>query len=132
MGVVYDVFRVLRILFPPAAKTGAAAVQDILFWLIYGLCIFFYSAAVCGGKLRLFMFLGSLAGFALYIVTIGNFITEILRRFVTAVYKIIRKVYLALFEPPVKTLKKLCQKIPLFFVGNHKNAAKKVFSEKKT
>lgn len=121
MGVVYDCFRVFRILFPPASKGGAVAVQDIIFWLIYGIGIFCYSAVICRGELRFFTFLGSLIGFTLYIVTLGNAVVGILRRTVSAFCKILRKVYSALFEPIVKIIKEFCQKVYAVFVRNHKN-----------
>lgn len=131
MGVVYDLFRVFRIIFPPAAKTAAAAVQDVIFWLIYGFALFCYSSAVCGGELRFFMLFGSLIGFTLYIVTLGNLITGILRRIASAVGKALHKVYSALFEPLVNILKDLCQKVRTVFVRNHKNNTKKVSGDKK-
>lgn len=131
MGVVYDVFRVFRILFPPAAKSKPVAVQDVLFWLIYGFCIFCYSSEVCGGSLRFFMFLGSLLGFTLYILTIGNLITGILRQIAETVRKILRTVYSLLFEPIVKLLKNLCQKVGLFFVRIYKKSKKTEGSVKK-
>ncbi len=130
LGVVYDCFRVLRILFPPAAKSAAVAVQDVLFWLIYGFGIFLYSAAVCGGSLRFFMFIGSLLGFALYILTLGDLITGLLRRLVTAVYRALRKVYSVLLEPFVNFLRKNCQKPRPVFVGSHENAENTEQSEK--
>lgn len=131
MGVVYDVFRVFRILFPPAAKSKPVAFQDVLFWLIYGFCIFCYSSEVCGGSLRFFMFFGSLMGFALYILTIGNFITGILRQIAETVRRILRKVYSLVFEPIVKLLKNLCQKVSLFFVRIYRKSKKKKRSVKK-
>lgn len=131
MGIVYDVFRVFRILFPPAAKSKPLFVQDVLFWLIYGFCMFCYSTAVCGGSLRFFMFLGSLTGFALYILTIGNLITGILRKTAETVRKILRKVYSVLFEPIVKLLKNLCQKLYLFFIQIYRKSKKTEGSAKK-
>lgn len=130
LGVVYDCFRVFRILFPPAAKAAAVAVQDVLFWLIYGFGIFLYSAAVCGGSLRFFMFIGSLLGFALYILTLGDLITGILRQLATAVYRILRKVYSVSLEPIVKFLRKNCQKLRHVFVGSYENAENVGQSEK--
>lgn len=131
LGVVYDVFRVFRILFPPAAKKTPLAVQDVLFWLIYGFCIFCYSTAVCGGSLRFFMLFGSLAGFALYILTIGNLITGVLRRTAESVRQVLRKVYSLLFEPIVKLLKNLCQKVRLFFIQIYRKSKKTERSVKK-
>ena len=121
LGVVYDCFRVFRILFPPASKSKAVAAEDIIFWLIYGFCIFCYAAAFGRGQIRFFIVLGSLTGFILYIVTVGNFITGIIRRIVTAVYKILHKVYFVVIRPPVKSVKVICQKMWHFFVQIYKN-----------
>ncbi|MDE5992132.1 MAG: spore cortex biosynthesis protein YabQ [Oscillospiraceae bacterium] len=131
LGVVYDIFRVFRILFPPAAKSKPAAVQDVLFWLIYGFCMFCYSTAVCGGSLRFFMLFGSLIGFALYIVTVGNLIVGTLRQIAETVRRILRKVYSVLFEPIVKILKNFCQKVSLVFVRIYKKSRKTERSTKK-
>lgn len=131
MGVVYDIFRIFRILFPPAAKSKPIAVQDVLFWLIYGFGIFCYSSAVCGGNLRFFMFFGSLLGFTLYIVTIGNLITGTLRQIAETIRRILRKVYSVIFEPIVKLLKNLCQKVRLFFVRIYRKLKKSKGSVKK-
>ena len=121
MGIVYDCFRVLRIVFPPAAKRGAVIAEDIIFWLIYGFCIFCYAAAFARSQVRFFMFFGSLIGFVLYIVTIGNLLTRAIRQVFNAVYKILHKVYSAFIEPIVKLKDKICQKLVIVFVRNHKN-----------
>ena len=121
LGIVYDCFRVLRIIFPPAAKRGAVIAEDIIFWLIYGFCIFCYAAAYARGQVRFFMFFGSLIGFVLYIVTIGNTITGVIRKIFDTIYKVLRKVYSFVIGPFVKIKEKICQKFVLVFVRNHKN-----------
>ncbi len=131
LGIVYDCFRVFRIVFPPAAKSGAVLIQDIIYWLFYGFCIFCYTSAVCGGKLRFFIFFGSLLGFVLYILTLGNMVTGIIRRIVTAFYRGLRKVYSFTFEPVVKLLRKNCQKVRSVFVGSYENRKNKRRSKKK-
>lgn len=131
LGVVYDCFRVFRIVFPPAAKNAAVAVEDIIFWLFYGFCVFCYSAVLARGQVRFFIVLGSLIGFVLYLVTIGNAVTGIIRRIVTAVYKVLRKVYSCTIEPLVKILRIICQKARPVFVRSHKNTEKNERSLKK-
>lgn len=131
LGVVYDCFRVARILLPPLAKPKPTFFEDVLFWLIYGFCVFCFAASAARGQVRLFMLLGSLLGFTLYILTIGNLITGVIRSIVTAVYKILHKVYSALIEPIVKLLRTFCQKVSRFFVGSHKNNRKLKGSVKK-
>ena len=121
LGVVYDCFRVLRILFPHSVKSKAVAVEDIIFWLIYGFCVFCYAAALARGQVRFFIVLGSLTGFVLYIVTVGNLITGIIRRIVTALYKILHKVHSVIIKPIVKSSKIICQKMLQIFVQIHKN-----------
>ena len=124
LGVVYDCFRVVRILFPPAAESKSVTACDIIFWLMYGFCVFCYAAAFGRGQVRFFIVLGSLAGFVLYILTVGNMITGIIRRVVTAFYKILHKVYSLMIEPSVKSFKIICQKVLQFFVRIHKNWGK--------
>lgn len=131
LGVVYDFFRVFRIVFPLAAKTAAVAVQDIIFWLIYGFCIFCYGTIVCRGEIRFYVILGSLVGFVLYILTLGNLVTGIIRTVVTAFYKGLRKVYSFTIEPIVKLLRNICQKASPVFVGSHENKGNTAGSAKK-
>ncbi len=122
LGVVYDCFRALRVIFPPAAKKGAVAAEDIIFWLIYGFCIFCYAAAFARGQVRFFMFFGSLIGFVLYLVTLGNLVIGVIRSVFGTFYRVLHQVYSRLIEPFVKLFKTICQKIVLVFVRNHKNA----------
>ena len=131
LGVVYDCFRVFRIVFPPASKKAAVAVEDIIFWLIYGFCVFCYSAVLARGQVRFFIVAGSLIGFVLYIVTIGNAVTGVIRRIVTAVCKVLRKVYSTIIEPFVKILRIICQKACSVFVRSHKNTEKNERTSKK-
>lgn len=120
MGVVFDVFRVLRVVFPPAKKTGMVTVQDILFWALYAFVIFVYSVQYGRGQVRFFFFLGSLLGFALYILTVGNVIIGVIRKIASFVAKILRFVYSFTLKPIVKLLKILYQKQMGSFVKFHK------------
>ena len=72
MGVVFDVFRALRIVFPQLHGSALTAVEDILFWLAYGGAVYVFSLLCGRGQLRGFFFLGSLAGFVIYLVTVGK------------------------------------------------------------
>ena len=131
LGVVYDVFRAFRIVFPPARKSGAVFVQDILFWIIYGAAVFCYSTLAARGEIRFFVFLGSLAGFVLYILTIGNFIIGVLRWIFDAFYGVLRKVYSVTIEPIVNLLRRKCQKAVGVFVGSNENRGNNKRSGKK-
>ena len=131
MGVVYDLFRALRIIFPPAARDGAVLVQDILFVLICGFGLFCFATLEGRGQLRFFMVFGSGLGFVLYILTIGNFITGVLRRVFSAVYGSLRKVYSSIIEPFVNLSRNICQKANAVFVGSSENVENNGISGKK-
>ena len=124
LGTVYDCFRAFRVIFPPAAKRGAVVFEDILFWLIYGFSVFCFAAAFADGKVRFFMFFGSVLGFILYLVTVGSVVIGVIRAVFGTFYRILHKVYSALIEPFVKIFKIICQKVMPLFVINHKNTQK--------
>ncbi len=124
LGIVYDCFRAFRVIFPPAAKRGAVAFEDILFWLIYGFSVFCFAAIFADGRVRFFMFFGSILGFILYLVTVGSIVIGVIRTVFGTFYRILHKVYSALIEPFVKIFKIICQKAAPLFVINHKNAQK--------
>lgn len=91
IGVFYDVFRVLRIVFPPAAKKNAVFAEDIVFMAASGAAIFLYAAVLCRGQVRFFCVIGTFLGFLLYIVTVGSLIVGILRSIASAIAKFFRK-----------------------------------------
>ena len=80
MGVVFDVFRALRIVFPQLHGSALTAVEDILFWLAYGGAVYVFSLLCGRGQLRGFFFLGSLAGFVIYLVTVGKAVVFVFGR----------------------------------------------------
>ena len=91
IGVFYDVFRTLRIVFPPAAKKNAVFAEDIVFMAASGAAVFVYAAVLCRGQVRFFCVLGTFLGFLLYIATVGCLIVGILRRIAAAIVKFFRK-----------------------------------------
>ena len=91
IGVFYDVFRTLRIVFPPAAKKNAVFAEDIVFMAASGAAVFVYAAVLCRGQVRFFCVLGTFLGFLLYIASVGSLIVGILRRIAAAIAKFFRK-----------------------------------------
>lgn len=91
IGVFYDVFRTLRIVFPPAAKKNAVFAEDIVFMVASGAAIFIYAAVLCRGQVRFFCVIGTILGFLLYIATVGSLIVGILRSAASAFAKFFRK-----------------------------------------
>ncbi len=124
LGVLYDVFRLIRVVFPPAKKTGMVTFMDVLFWLIYAFVIFVYSVQYGRGQVRFFFFIGSVLGFVLYIVTVGSVVMGIIRNVVSVIVKILRFVYSFTLKPIVKLLRLLYQKESEVFVRTYKNSVK--------
>ncbi len=120
LGVLFDCFRVFRIIFPPAKKAKPVCLLDILFWLCYGFAVFTYSVVMGRGQVRFFYFFGSVIGFILYIVSVGNLVVGVIRYVVVAIYRKLRKVYSVLIEPFVKLSVFFRQKVLVFFVRSHK------------
>lgn len=91
IGVFYDVFRTLRIVFPPAAKKNAVFAEDIIFMVVSGAAVFLYAAVLCRGQVRFFCIVGTLLGFTLYIATVGSIIVGIFRSAANFITKLLPK-----------------------------------------
>ena len=131
LGIVYDIFRALRIIFPPAAKSGAVLVEDIIFCIICGFSVFCFSTLTARGQIRFFILLGAAVGFVLYILTIGNVIIGVLRLVFGTIYSTLRKVYSLIIEPIVNLSRNICQKGVSVFVGSNENVENNGLSGKK-
>ncbi|MCD8334771.1 MAG: spore cortex biosynthesis protein YabQ [Clostridiales bacterium] len=59
LGVVYDLFRVLRVRLPLPGLGGAL---DVLFWAVATVTLFVWSVVSGGGVVRIYIALGLLAG----------------------------------------------------------------------
>jgi hypothetical protein len=79
LGVVFDAFRMFRAVFVTARKKIAVGVADFLFVLFYAFCIFIYSVMLGRGEVRFFIIIGSLCGFVLEVITIGDTVTSATR-----------------------------------------------------
>lgn len=121
LGILYDCFRAVRIVFPFMRKSGAVLAADIVFGLCFGTALFLFGAIFCRGSVRFFCAAGTLLGFILYIVTLGSLITGILRTAVSAVYKVLHKVYSAISAPIVKLAKRIYPKKFNIFVHSYEN-----------
>lgn len=92
IGVVYDVFRALRI----AVPHGKIAVfaEDCIFFGICGLYLMLFALVFARGELRIYMVFGSLIGFVIYLLSVGKIVTGILlkiRGFLVALAKAVAK-----------------------------------------
>jgi hypothetical protein len=79
LGVVFDAFRLLRAVFVTARKGFLVHVADFLYICFYAFAIFTYAAVMARGEVRLFFIIGSICGFLLETLTIGDTVTSIVR-----------------------------------------------------
>lgn len=115
MELVFDIFRALRIILPH--KTAAAAIEDVLFILIWAGSIAAFTSVLAKGDLRFFCISGSVIGFILCRVLIGNPLVRLLARIMQAVIRVFGWLTLPFRAVGVRIYRK-CR---LKFVRNAKN-----------
>jgi hypothetical protein len=79
LGVVFDAFRLIRAMFVTARKGFLVHAADFLYICFYAFVIFTYAAVMGRGEVRLFFVIGSICGFLLETLTIGDTVTRIVR-----------------------------------------------------
>jgi len=115
-GVLYDVFRIIRIIF--AHNGFLTAIEDILFLGLYGVSLIAFASAAARGELRFYHVLGNFIGFALYFLTLGSIVNSAFRRLFSALKKTISFIMV-----PFKIcFAFLCRKTRAKFVGSSKVA----------
>lgn len=87
LGMVYDVFRAIRIIFPFMGRKIPTAAADIIYMMIFGLAVFMLSALMGRGVVRFFCAAGAAIGAVLYLTAVGNTVTGLLRRLCGGVRK---------------------------------------------
>lgn len=123
-GIIYDCFRVIRIIFPPARKKAAVDAADVLFVLCCAAALFVFSYVFCRAQVRFFCIFGGLLGFVLYYFTIGSVITGIIRAVAEFVFNVIDKILSVTVRPIMRTVNAFCQKNKLLFVHTYENLKK--------
>ena len=99
LGAVFDVFRIIRIIFPAAGKKAAVTVCDILYMLIFGAAVFLYSAVFGRAEVRFFYAAGAFLGAVLFSLTVGQAVTSAVRSCREAVIKLLMKIYSVTVAP---------------------------------
>ena len=114
LGIVYDVFRTLRIILPH--NTFLVVIEDVIFMSIYAVFITAFSSAAARGEFRFFYIIGNVLGFTVYFFTVGNAVITALRK----IFRLINSVLSYIMKPIRKIYVFLREKAPLKFVGNSK------------
>lgn len=99
-GIIYDVFRFLRVL--KFNSKIQIYIQDILFMCCFGLYTFLFTATYNFGEIRFYIVLGEFLGLISYRYTLG----ELTIRIFTFLYKIVITIF-SLLEIQFKKLEQL-------------------------
>jgi spore cortex biosynthesis protein YabQ len=101
-GAMLDTYQ--RFLKRPKRKSIIVFINDLFFWIIQALIIFYTLFQVNNGELRFYIFLALLCGFAAYQSLFKGLYLKFLEmviQLVISVYKFIKKTYLLLIYKPV-------------------------------
>lgn len=128
IGILYDMFRLLRLLVC-GGKSKAFLVSDILFALASAVLTFLFALTLLNGGIRGYVLFGELLGFLIYYISFGTFVVRMtdkiaafLRRVFGTVFRVVSK--------PFKALYAVCKR---FFAKNVQKAQKRAsFSAKKS
>ncbi|NRD77479.1 spore cortex biosynthesis protein YabQ [Bacillus sp. BRMEA1] len=101
-GAMFDTYQ--RFLQRPKRKQWIVFINDLLFWIIQALLIFYTLFLVNKGEIRFYIFIALICGFAAYQSLLKEFYLqtlEILIRTVIACARIIKKTFLLLIYRPI-------------------------------
>jgi len=99
IGIVYDIFRIIRITLPH--NTLLVAIEDILFFIMYSIFLMAFTIAAARADFRVYYILGNLLGFTVYFFSVGNIVTGVFIKIMSFLKRFIIK-------PITFTIKKLC------------------------
>lgn len=114
LGVLYDVFRIIRLAFWHGKIV--VAVQDILFWILAAISTFLFMIMHTEGQIRFYVLLGELLGFTVYYFTIGMLVIHMSRWIISLIKKVFMTLYKIFIRPFVKLFVFIFQKFRVLFV----------------
>ncbi len=109
LGGYYDLFRILRRVFP----FGYAMIlgQDILFWLSSAVGVFFGSMVVYQGQLRLLFVCAALAGWGIYAATVGSLVMSVADGIISVIKKLCAVLFRRVLSPLFNRMRSAFEKI---------------------
>ena len=123
IGVVFDIFRILRRSFKTSDKM--TYFQDILFWIITSTLLIYTIFKFNNGEIRSYVLFGITIGLAFYLMLFSKFVIKINVAIITFIKRIIMQV-IDIILYPIKLLFKLIRKailkpISFVFINIRKN-----------
>ncbi|MGN0613407.1 MAG: spore cortex biosynthesis protein YabQ [Porcipelethomonas sp.] len=111
IGIVFDVFRVFRMLIRHCK--AAVIAEDILFFILYAVFVMCFTITAARSEFRIFYCLGNFLGFLLYFLTVGNIVTSVLKKIIFKIKSVL--------QLSLKKFVLICGKIIHKFVGSFQN-----------
>lgn len=90
LGVLYDIFRTLRLIISSSA--GFTVFADIMYFLLCTFLVFCFNLVVDNGKIRLYVLLGDLLGWLIYYFSLGEISLKISNSIILLVKSFFRAV----------------------------------------
>ena len=125
LGVLWDVFRAVRAIFPVMGRTVPTAICDGIYLILCGMGIYIFSLLMGDGQVRGDYWLGAFLGAVIYILTAGTVMIGIIRRIFGTVYRLAGGAFRKAAAPFTRMFKKIGTKKGYKFVTN----AKKMFQK---
>ena len=121
IGFIFDIFRISR----RTIKTSdfITIIEDFIFWILTAIILLYSIFTFNNGEIRWFMFMATILGFLLYIMTVSSYIIKINVTIINFIKKIIQKIFNIIcipFKIIFKFIKKLCFNPMIFIIVNIK------------
>lgn len=97
LGLLFDVFRILRIAVPSGKKIIFA--QDVLYWSLCAIASFLFILTRTDGVVRFFLLAGELLGWVVYHCTAGILVMRLAQGIIRVVRAILHFIYKHLLLP---------------------------------
>jgi len=135
LGVIYDLFRIIRVAFPMGKII--VFIEDLLFLISAGLFSFIFILTVNSGRIRIFLLIAAAIGFILYYFTIGKLILKSAQSIIKIIKFILSKILspfakiCSIIQRKIKKIFKKLKRVQLFFKKYFKFIKKKIIINKK-
>lgn len=128
IGILYDVFRMLRLLLC-GGKNKAFLVSDILYALVAAVLTFLFALTLLNGGIRGYVLFGELLGFLIYYISFGAFVVRMTDKITAFLRRVFGRIFRAIAKP-FRALYVACKR---FYTKNVQKAQKRAsFSAKKS
>lgn len=97
LGFLYDLFRIWRKLWKHS--NFMVHVEDVLYWVLVSLLMFYFLLSESYGEIRFFSLLGAFIGMALYFLLLSPFVLKILLTIITFMGNAIKRAIALLMWP---------------------------------